>query len=220
MNARLSYDSELRLLQDELIKMGAAANKSISDSIDALFSFNDDLCREVIENDSAIDNMEREIEHRCFSMLLRQQPVAGDLRKISTAIKMITDIERIGDAAADIAEIARHIEKKYIPACFDEIPVMARMAQKMVEDSITAYVNADLKLAHETRLADDAVDEIFNRLKHSLAAEMAPSSTALDTLLDCLMIIKYIERLGDHAVNICEWVEFCETGIHKNTCII
>lgn len=220
MNARLSYDSELRLLQDELIKMGAAANKAISESITALSSFDDALCREVIENDSTIDNMEREIEHRCFSMLLRQQPVAGDLRKISTAIKMITDIERIGDAAADIAEIARHIEKQNIPACFDRIPEMAHMAQKMVEDSITSYVNADLQLAHETRLADDKVDEIFNLLKHSLADEMVNGSKAVDTLLDCLMIIKYLERLGDHAVNICEWVEFCETGIHKNTCII
>ncbi|MEG2054205.1 MAG: phosphate signaling complex protein PhoU, partial [Oscillospiraceae bacterium] len=196
------------------------ASAAIESAINALINFDSAACLAIIEHDRDIDQMERDIEHRCLQMLLRQQPVAGDLRQISTAIKMITDIERIGDAAADIAEIAKHITRENLPNSFLSIPKMAKLAQKMVENAITSYVNLDLELANATRLQDDMVDEMFNILKTELAEDMSKDKATIDSALDCLMIIKYVERLGDHAVNICEWVEFCLTGIHKQTRIV
>ena len=178
------------------------------------------LAQSVIAGDRNIDDMERSIEHQCLTLLLRQQPVAGDLRKISTAIKMITDIERIGDAAADIAEITTHIKEHGIPASLSDIADMAEAAQKMVDDSIQSYVREDLVLAADVIARDDVVDDYFNKIKKDLAAYIAVNEEHVDCAIDYLMIAKYLERLGDHAVNICEWVQFYKTGMHKSERIL
>ena len=165
MNARLSFDAELESLSASLIRMGALATDAIDKAIEALEANDGALAQSVIAGDRNIDDMERSIEHQCLTLLLRQQPVAGDLRKISTAIKMITDIERIGDAAADIAEITTHIKEHGIPASLSDIADMAEAAQKMVDDSIQSYVREDLVLAADVIARDDVVDDYFNKIK-------------------------------------------------------
>ena len=195
MNARLSFDAELESPSASLIRMGALATDAIDKAIEALEANDGALAQSVIAGDRNIDDMERSIEHQCLTLLLRQQPVAGDLRKISTAIKMITDIERIGDAAADIAEITTHIKEHGIPASLSDIADMAEAAQKMVDD-------------------------YFNKIKKDLAAYIAVNEEHVDCAIDYLMIAKYLERLGDHAVNICEWVQFYKTGMHKSERIL
>ena len=193
MNARLSFDAELESLSASLIRMGALATDAIDKAIEALEA-----------NDGA----------------LAQSVIAGDLRKISTAIKMITDIERIGDAAADIAEITTHIKEHGIPASLSDIADMAEAAQKMVDDSIQSYVREDLVLAADVIARDDVVDDYFNKIKKDLAAYIAVNEEHVDCAIDYLMIAKYLERLGDHAVNICEWVQFYKTGMHKSERIL
>ncbi|MEG1932879.1 MAG: phosphate signaling complex protein PhoU, partial [Pygmaiobacter sp.] len=152
-------------------------------------------------------------EHRCMLLLLRQQPVARDLRIISTAMKMVTDIERIGDAAADIAEISRHI-KRDIPSILPAIRAMAEEAKKMVDDAVGAFTVADLAAARAIILRDDIVDDAFRAIRDQLVGVLREDSSMADTAIDYLMVIKYLERLGDHAVNVCEWVEYYKTGIH------
>ena len=195
MNARLSFDAELESLSASLIRMGALATDAIDKAIEALEANDGALAQSVIAGDRNIDDMERSIEHQCLTLLLRQQPVAGDLRKISTAIKMITDIERIGDAAADIAEITTHIKEHGIPASLSDIADMAEAAQKMVDD-------------------------YFNKIKKDRTAYIAVNEEHVDCAIEYLMIAKYLERLGDHAVNICEWVQFYKTGMHKSERIL
>lgn len=218
MHTRHSYDNELENLTSELIRMGALASEAIRNAIIALDTNDAELAAKVVENDRDIDDMERTIEHLCLTLLLRQQPVAGDLRRVSTAIKMITDIERIGDAASDIAELTIHASGN-LP-CIDDLRSMAYEAQSMVEDSIKAYVEQSLILAANVIERDDIVDNFFNTVKKDIASYMATPKADLDGAIDSLMVSKYLERLGDHAVNICEWVQFSKTGIHKNSKIV
>ncbi|MEG0616548.1 MAG: phosphate signaling complex protein PhoU [Oscillospiraceae bacterium] len=218
MSTRLTFDEELSELSNALIRMGALASEAISKAINALTNNDAQLANSVIAGDRDIDDMERTIEHQCLTLLLRQQPVAGDLRKVSTAIKMITDIERIGDAAADIAELTIHA-RGTLP-CLMQLRSMASAAKSMVEDAIKAYVNENLALAAEVIQRDDEVDDYFNTLKKDIATEMAHTPDRLDSAIDALMVAKYLERLGDHAVNISEWVQFYKTGYHKNIKIV
>ncbi|MEG0910369.1 MAG: phosphate signaling complex protein PhoU [Ruthenibacterium sp.] len=220
MNARLSFDAELEALSSALITMGALATDAIAKAMDALQTGDGDLARSVMTGDAQIDAMERTIEHQCLTLLLRQQPVAGDLRKISTAIKMITDIERVGDAAADIAEISTYAGIAGIPAALSDIADMAKAAQEMVNDAIDAYVSENLTLAAAVIERDDVVDDYFNKIKMDLAGYIAADAGKIDCAIDYLMITKYLERLGDHAVNICEWVQFYKTGMHKSEKIL
>ena len=197
MNARLSFDAELESLSASLIRMGALATDAIDKAIEALEANDGALAQSVIAGDRNIDDMERSIEHQCLTLLLRQQPVAGDLRKISTAIKM-----------------------HGIPASLSDIADMAEAAQKMVDDSIQSYVREDLVLAADVIARDDVVDDYFNKIKKDLAAYIAVNEEHVDCAIDYLMIAKYLERLGDHAVNICEWVQFYKTGMHKSERIL
>ena len=217
MKLRYNYDADLDALSGALVHMGELAADAIDRALRALSTGDGALAREVIAADADIDRAERDIEHRCLTLLLRQQPVAGDLRKVSTAIKMITDIERVGDAAADIAEIGLHLKDRSALAALPAIPRMAETAQEMVRDAIRAYVDGNLALAAEVIARDDEVDEGFNAVKAGIAALVARDA---DAAADCLMIAKYLERLGDHAVNICEWVQFYMTGVHKNEKIL
>lgn len=216
MTARSTFDHELELLNLDLIKMGSMAEEAIEASITAFKSQDAHLARKVMEGDIQIDDMEKQIEAKCLSLIVRQQPVAGDLRKISTALKMITDIERIGDNAADIAELTVSITGEHIFSIVKHIPKMAEIAVMMVHESISAYVNGDLAKAKKIIDTDDEVDELFCNVKDDLSVILKNGEDTHKNSIDFLMIAKYLERIADHAVNICEWVEFSKTGTHKS----
>jgi len=214
LNARQAFDTELAELSNALIRMGAAASNAIERAMAALCTGDLTLAKQVVEDDQEINVMERDIEQTCLRLLLRQQPVAGDLRNIGAAMKMITDIERIGDAAADIAEISLHLTGPILPEFQQDMQRMADAASDMVSSAIRAYVKADVALARSTRAKDDIVDEYFCKIRERLGEKIRTDVGLMDTIMDYLMVIKYLERVGDHAENLCEWVEFNETGVH------
>ncbi len=211
---RNRFDRELDLLNNELIEMGNLIESSIKAAISALKEQNVELAKKIVENDSEIDDMEREIEKRCLKLLLQQQPVAGDLRFISSALKMITDMERIGDQASDISEITiRLADKPYIKELI-HIPEMAEVAIKMVKYSIDSFVRKDIELIKKVILLDDQVDELFDIIKNELIHIVREDINSKEQVIDLLMIAKYLERIGDHAQNIAEWVYYAITGEH------
>ena len=190
----------------------------MENALEALCVADADAAAAIVKGDARINNMERDIEHRCMTLLLRQQPVAGDLRRISTAMKVVTDIERIGDHAADIAEIIPHlvtVRKEGDPAVSQAI-AMGKKAHQMILDALDALTAEDENAARRVITADDAVDYDFNAIKHQLAQEIAEDPGKVDAALDLLMVIKYLERIGDHAVNVAEWVQFVRTGRYKD----
>lgn len=211
---RSKFDEQLIALNRELTRMGAMCEEAIALAAKALATGNKKEAYKVSGIDSEIDKQEREIEALCLKLLLQQQPVARDLRQISAALKMITDMERIGDQASDIAEIIPFLEGKVGKEC-DLIYEMAEASIKMVIESIDAYVKQDIKLAKATIDHDDVVDSYFSEVKETLIGSIAEHPSDGEYALDLLMIAKYFERIGDHAVNIAEWVLFSVTGAHK-----
>ena len=211
---RSRFDEQLGLLNRELIEMGALCEDVIAMASRALLSGDSALARKAAPLDSEIDQKERAIESMCLKLLLQQQPVARDLRQISAALKMITDMERIGDQAEDIAEIIGCLFERTGADCA-YIGDMATATIKMVTESVDAFVNRDLSLARAVMEHDDVVDDLFDKVKGSLIDMIRKNSTDGEYALDLLMIAKYFERIGDHAVNIAEWVEFSVTGVHK-----
>ena len=211
---RNHFDEQLELLNSELIEMGALCEKVIALSAAALTAGDAQSARQVAPLDRKIDQMERSIEAICLKMLLQQQPVARDLRQISAALKMITDMERIGDQAEDIAEIIPFLNGRTGAECRD-IDRMAKATIQMVTDSIDAYVRKDTVLAQTVLQSDDFVDDCFQKIKQSLIRMIAENTADGEYALDLLMIAKYFERIGDHATNIAEWVQFSVTGVHK-----
>ena len=221
-SVRKMYDAELLQLDTMLARMGHAAGGAIESAMTALRTGDTELARSVIARDSEIDSAEHEIEHRCLTLFLRQQPVAGDLRKVSTALKMVTDIERIADQASDIAEITLHLhpDGARTVGVLDDLYAMGDIALHMVKDAIAAYVQVDLSTAAQVIARDDDCDAMFSRISKEIAAYIAAHPSDAETALDLFMIDKYLERLGDHAVNIAEWVEFLKTGVHKSRKIV
>ena len=218
MSIRKQYDTDLEALKAALVEMGSNSAEAVEAALEALCTADAEAAQKIVKSDSRINNMERDIEHRCMTLLLRQQPVAGDLRRISTAMKVVTDIERIGDHAADIAEIIPHLaasRKAGDPAVSDAIR-MGQKAHKMLLDALDALTGEDEPAAQKVIAADDEVDYDFNAIKRTLAAEIAADPAKVDAALDLLMVIKYLERIGDHAVNLAEWVEFLRTGRYQN----
>lgn len=218
MTIRAQYDADLAALKTAVAEMGGCAADAVEAALEALCTADADGAAAVVKGDGRIDSMQRDIEHRCMTLLLRQQPVAGDLRRISTAMKIVTDIERIGDHAADIAEIIPHLaasRKAGDPAVSDAIR-MGQKAHKMLLDALDALTGEDEPAAQKVIAADDEVDYDFNAIKRTLAAEIAADPAKVDAALDLLMVIKYLERIGDHAVNLAEWVEFVRTGRYQN----
>ncbi len=211
---RSRFDEQLKTLNKKMIEMGAECESIIAVSAKALLEGNADDARKAKNQGHIIDDMEREIESICLKLLLQQQPVAKDLRVISAALKMITDMERIGDQAEDIAEIIIFLGGRTGEECHD-IRLMAEATIKMVTDSIDAYVNKDLQLAKQVIKHDDIVDSAFARVKQTLVKMVTENTADGEYAVDLLMIAKYFERIGDHAVNIAEWVEFSVTGVHK-----
>ena len=194
--------------------MGALCEEVIALSSQALTEGDASLARRVAPLDRDIDRKERDIENLCLRLLLHQQPVAGDLRRISAALKMITDMERIGDQADDIAEIILSRGDRLLTAD-GTLRAMARAAIRMVSESVDAYVRQDVALAERVIASDDEVDEDFDRIKRRLIDGISSGAEDGESVLDLVMIAKYYERIADHATNIAEWVEFSVTGVHK-----
>ena len=211
---RNKFDMQLEQLSSQLVYMGSLCEKAITNATKALKHGDLELAKEVMKDDEAIDQMEKEVERLCLKLLLQQQPVAKDLRQISAALKMITDMERIGDQVSDIAEII--ISAGMSEAT--EVPIIGQMAEatcKMMHDSVRAYVAKDLELARKVIAADDEVDNMFNKFRSELIEMIADNhGNQGQSAFDLMMISKYLERIGDHTTNIAEWVEFSITGVH------
>lgn len=210
---RNHFNEQLEQLNIELIKMGALCEEAISAATKAYLERDRELGQRACRLEEEIDHMERDIEGLCMKLLLRQQPVAGDLRVVSAAMRMISDMERIGDQAADIAEIARDIESSRLG---ERVPMeeMAREAIGMVTDSVDSFVRRDLSLAHSVITQDDRVDALFLRVRGELIRLISAGENG-SVCLDMLMIAKYYERIGDHACNIAQWVEYAVTGQYE-----
>lgn len=208
------FNEQLEQLNVELIKMGALCEEAISAAAKALLEGDAALRETACVAEREIDQKERDIESLCMKLLLQQQPVARDLRTISSALKMISDMERIGDQAADIAEITRDIADNSIK---DLVPIgdMARATIKMVTDSVDSFVRKDLGLAEAVISSDDVVDDLFLQVREELIRRIGMVDSG-EVCIDLLMIAKYLERIGDHAVNIAEWVEYSLTGHHAD----
>ena len=221
MSARVTFDMELERLNHDLIHMGGMVEEAIDCSIRALFNRDENLARQVAEGDKVIDDMEKTVESQCMRLLLRQQPVARDLRAISTALKMITDLERIGDQAQDIAVLSLSISGSNEGcAMAKHIPVMGNLAIDMVRGSIDSVVKSDVQKAKEILNRDDEMDDLFTVVKQELIKVLTERPAVADRAIDLMMVAKYLERIADHAVNICEWVIFYSTGVHKETKIL
>ena len=211
---RNKFDQQLEMLHVELIKMGALCEDAVSSAIEALEKNDIISADSALDTDAEIDQKERDIERMCMKLLLQQQPVATDLRIVSAALKMITDMERVGDQASDIAEISRYIIESGM-SINDDIRKMAKEAIKMVTDSVDSFVKKDLELARKVIAYDDVVDEWFAKLKSDVIEMIAKDSTNGEYYIDIIMIAKYLERIGDHATNIAEWVEYSITGVRS-----
>lgn len=218
--ARTHFVNELNQLNVELIDMGTLIEIAIDKAIHALNERDAELAQEAIEFDDKIDKQERKIEQHCIKLLMNQQPVAKDLRMISCVLKIITDMERIGDHASDISELTKRISNENIDFEFPYFEKMAKICVKMVTDAIDAFVTGDLELCKSVIAMDDQVDALFNEAKESIIASLQTQCGQSDVYVDALMIVKYFERIGDHAVNIAEWVIFSITGVHKNIRIV
>ena len=209
------FDNQLNTLHRKLIEMGSACETAIDLAVKALLEGNTEIAHEAAAHDREINQMERDIEAICLKMLLQQQPVARDLRQISAAMKIITDMERIGDQAEDIGEIVPFLNGRTGQEC-EDIRLMAETAQQMVRSAVDAYVNQDMALVKKVLSMDDIVDNAFDRTKETLIHMIADNKEDGQYCLDLLMIAKYLERIGDHSTNIAEWVEFSITGMHTN----
>jgi phosphate transport system protein len=197
MTARLSFEHELQVLKENLIEMGQLIENAIEKTLVAFENQNEGMANEIIQEDRTINDIEKTIEARCLSLILKQQPVARDLRIVTTALKVVTDMERIGDHAADIAELIVREKREPVYELVKHIPEMGKVSKQMVHDAVAAFTS---------------VNEVATLLR--------ASSEHVDQCVDILMIAKYFERIGDHAVNICEWTEFHETGSVNNIRIL
>lgn len=210
---RNHFDNQLEQLNLELINMGAMCESAIASAVKALAERNLTLVEKTNQKEKEIDRKERDIETLCLKLLLKQQPVARDLRTISSSLKMISDMERIGDQASDIAEIARYAGGH--PADQElHIMEMAKKAAEMVTVAVDSFVRKDLELARTVDSLDDTIDELFLKVRTEITQLITNDNTIGEHALDLLMIAKYLERIGDHAVNISEWVIYSITGIH------
>ena len=213
---RKHLEKELAELHLDLIKMGSLVEEAIDKAIIALKEQDIESAKMIMRSDDTIDDIEQKIEKRCLNLFATQQPLAKDLRVIGSTLKIITDLERIGDHASDISEITlRLAEQNYIKPLID-IPKMAELARKMVNNSIDAYVKQDVDLAKKVCEDDDIVDEMFNKIIIELINMMKGNPEAVEQAIDFMFVVKYLERMGDHATNIAEWVVYNVTGEHEH----
>ena len=212
---RNKFDEQLKRLHVERIQMGAAWEDAISAAAETLLKGDESLVPAALEAERDLDRREREVESLCLKLLLQQQPVARDLREISAALKMISDLERIGDQAADIAELVSSVRLPDGSGVL-HIADMTRAVIGMVTDSVDSFVKRDLELARAVCAADDQVDALFDQVKRELIDMIAADAAWGQQGLDLLMVAKYLERIGDHATNVAEWVEYSITGVHPS----
>jgi phosphate transport system protein len=217
---RSRFDEQLNELNNSLIEMGAVVEDAIGKATKAFETQDAELAKIVMAADDLVDSKEKDIETRCLKLLLSQQPVARDLRQISTALKMISDLERIGDHAIDISELSLFLSGEEYILDPENIPVMAEVTQKMVTESIDAFVKKDVDLAMSVIAKDDVVDALFSKTKRDLIRLVHDNADLGEQAFDLLQIAKYYERIGDHAVNVAEWVIFSITGKHKDTQVL
>ena len=216
MSIRANYEKELKGIFDNLVLMCRHIEDAIEKCVKSLTERDFELAKEVYEEEKLIDNLERDIEQSCLKILLMEHPVARDFREVSAALKMITDLERIGDQARDIAEITTQLgDGEYIKK-LEHISLMAVIVIQMVKDGVQAYINRDLELARSLDKTDDKVDELFNTVMADLIELIKKNPDNAEQAIMFMMITKYLERIGDHAVNISEWVEYAITGNHPN----
>ena len=211
---RNRFDRQLERLNDEMIEMGSMIETAIETAVSALVTQDVEKAKAAIKADDDIDHQERDIENLCLKLLLQQQPVARDLRQISSALKMITDMERIGDHAADISEITIMMAGKPYIKKLEHIQEMAKETMQMLVNAVDAYVEKDMQKAQDVIKRDDVVDDLFNQVKTELIQLIHEDADAGEQAADLLMVAKYFERIGDHATNISEWVIFSITGTH------
>ncbi len=211
---RNTFDDELDSLNTYLMEMGTLTERAINSAIEALIDRDSNAASEAVDFEVKVDEKEKQIENLCFKLLLKQQPVARDFRSISAALKMITDMERIGDQAADIAGIVTYLKDEELIKKLEHLPKMAQVTSEMVIKSIDAFIKRDIELANETIAQDDEVDELFDIVKNELIECIRTQRESASQAIDLLMIAKYFERIGDHAQNIAEWVSYSITGIH------
>ena len=211
---RSHFDEQLNILNNELITMGALCEEAIASAVKLLTENSPEIKENAIQNDKQIDRKEKEIETLCMRLLLQQQPVASDLRVISSALKMISDMERIGDQASDIAEMAEYTAVDAVQSKVHIID-MAAATIKMVTESVDSFVKKDINAARAVIKHDSIVDGLFDKVKGELIDAVQQRSANAETLIDMLMIAKYLERIGDHAENIAEWVIYSITGEHE-----
>ena len=213
---RINYMEELDSLRRSVKEMGEAVEASFDQLLSAVDNKDEDLEMKIISGDRVINDMERNIESRCLSLITRQQPIAGDLRMISAALKVVTDIERIGDQTADIAELMLRMKGNELDLYSRHITGMLGVAKEIVHDAVDAFVDRDSKAADEVIRHDDVVDELFSKVKDDLVRRLQEGVSDVDACVDVLLIAKYLERIGDHAVNIAEWELFQESGSIKD----
>ena len=209
---RKTFDAELLELNESLTVMARVAQDAIDVVTESLSSGDESTAKAAIDMTASMDQMERDIENRCLQLLLRQQPVARDLRAISAAMKMVTDLQRIGDQCANIAEISLLLSKQGNVKVPQDIGVMSCKAGLMLRQAIGAYTGRDVETAHAVINLDDEVDELFQQIKSELIEEVAENKDEADSSIDFIIIAKYLERVADHAVNIAQWAIFCVTG--------
>lgn len=217
---RSVFEQELDELNQELSGMGTRVESIIEDTFEAFKTNDRDTLTKIAHGDSEIDRMEKDIETKCLSLMLRQQPVAKDLRHISMALKVVTDLERIGDHAVDIAELALRLNDKDSETMVNYLPEMVDNVKIMLRESIDAFVTKDMEQAKSIEKRDDIIDGLFCKVKDEVVELLKADSVLSDKAVDLLMVAKYLERIGDHAVNVCEWTEFFDTGLVKNVRIL
>lgn len=215
MQVRKAFETELSELNAQLVKMCRVTEGMISNAIEALINRDKELGKSIGELDKQVDEYEMSIEKKCMRILLRQQPVASDFRKVSTALKMITDIERFGDQASDIGELVASMPTVDYVKRLKHISLMGNLAIKMVRDSVSSFITNNQELASSVIIADDTMDSLFKKVQRELIELIKQDSNSGEEAITLMMIAKYLERIGDHAVNVAEWTQFNETGKHK-----
>lgn len=220
MPVRARYEKELKEVFNNLVLMCRHIETAIEKSVKALADRDFELAHEVVEDDKLIDKMEREIEQLCLRLLLLEHPVANDFHEVSAALKMITDLERIGDQARDIAEITKQFKNDEFIKELENIPQMSVLIIQMVRDGVQAYINRDLDLARSLEKTDNKVDELFRTVMSDLIVLVKKNPDNAEQAILFMMIAKYMERIGDHAVNMGEWVEYAITGNHPQNRVI
>ena len=216
MSARVQFEAELNEMKDELVAMCRLTADMIANATTALVNFDRELGRSIGESDKKVDEYEMDIEKRCMRILIRRQPVARDFRVVSTALKMITDIERFGDQASDIGDLVYTMPGDTYIKKLTHLSAMGELAVRMVRESVNSFIRNDEQLADEVIALDDAMDDMFIAVKDDLIELIRQAGEKNgDQAITLMMVAKYLERIGDHAVNVAEWTKYNETGVHQ-----